>query len=83
MFYTDGVTEARTRDGLFGADGLRKAVAACQGCDAAEVAERIERALLDAQIDRARDDIALVIVQIPGNGSTRVEREPALVTQQD
>jgi len=24
-----------------------------------------------------------VIVQIPGNGSTRVEREPALVTQQD
>jgi serine phosphatase RsbU (regulator of sigma subunit) len=83
VFYTDGVTEARTRSGLFGTDGLRKAVAACQGCDAAEVAERIERALLDAQIDRARDDIALVIVQIPGNGSAKIEREAALVTQQD
>lgn len=83
VFYTDGVTEARTRSGMFGTDGLRAVISDCKGCDAAEVAERIERSLLDTQIERARDDIAIVIVQIPGNGSARLEREPALITQQD
>ena len=33
-------------------------------------------------VDRARDDIALVVVQIPGNGSAAVRQEPALITQE-
>jgi PAS domain S-box-containing protein len=81
VFYTDGVTEARTQNGMFGADGLRSAVAACAGCDAAEFAERIERALLDSQIDRPRDDIAIVIVQIPGNGARAGQAERALAAR--
>jgi serine phosphatase RsbU (regulator of sigma subunit) len=83
VFYTDGVTEARTRRGMFGGEGLRSIVAQCTGCDAAEVAERIERTLLDAQVDRPRDDIAIVVVQIPGNAQPPFEQEPALVTQED
>jgi PAS domain S-box-containing protein len=81
VLYTDGVTEARTRRGMFGTDGLRSAIAACPGCDAAEVAERIERSLLETQVDRPRDDMAIVIVQIPGNGSQHARAEPALVTR--
>jgi serine phosphatase RsbU (regulator of sigma subunit) len=68
VFYTDGVTEARTDTGdMFGMDGLRSAVQACVGCDAAEVAERIESSLTDANVDRPRDDIAIVVVQISGS----------------
>jgi serine phosphatase RsbU (regulator of sigma subunit) len=81
VFYTDGVTEARTRGGLFGSEGLESTIATCTGCDAAEVAERIEQTLLDAQIDRPRDDIAIVVVQIPGNGSITGSREPALAAR--
>jgi PAS domain S-box-containing protein len=83
VFYTDGVTEARTREGLFGHEGLRSTVSACAGCDAAEVAERIENTLLDVQVERPRDDIAIVVVQIPGNGVVSSRREPALATLDD
>jgi serine phosphatase RsbU (regulator of sigma subunit) len=81
VFYTDGVTEARTRRGLFGSDGLRETVSACAGFDAAGVAERIEHTLLDVQIDRPRDDIAIVVVQIPGNGVVYEKAEPALAAR--
>jgi serine phosphatase RsbU (regulator of sigma subunit)/putative methionine-R-sulfoxide reductase with GAF domain len=65
VFYTDGVTEARTSSGaMFGMEGLRAALLACAGCDAAEVAERIESSLTDAHVDRPRDDIAIVVVQV-------------------
>ena len=70
IFYTDGVTEARTSDGtMFGMDGLMSAVLACTGCDAAEVAERIESSLTDANVERPRDDIAIVVVQVSGTGA--------------
>jgi PAS domain S-box-containing protein len=81
VFYTDGVTEARTRQGLFGNEGLRSTVSGCSGCDAAEVAERIESTLLNVQIERPRDDIAIVVVQIPGNGKAASREEPALAAR--
>jgi PAS domain S-box-containing protein len=78
VFYTDGVTEARTENGeMFGIEGLRSAVLACVGCDAAEVAERIESSLTDAHIDRPRDDIAIVVVQVSGTGVDVGRLEPA------
>jgi hypothetical protein len=46
------------------------------GCDAAEVAERIESSLSDAQVDRPRDDIAIVVVQISGDGADIAQLEP-------
>ena len=67
VFYTDGVTEARTvSGGMFGMEGLRSVVLECIGCDAAEVAERIESSLTDANVARPRDDIAIVVVQVSG-----------------
>ena len=80
VFYTDGVTEARTETGdMFGMTGLRSAVLACVGCDAAEVAERIESSLTDANVDRPRDDIAIVVVQISGSAAGVARPEPAAV----
>ncbi len=78
VFYTDGVTEARTDTGaMFGLEGLRSAVLACVGCDAAEVAERIENSLTDARVERPRDDIAIVVVQVSGSGADVASLEPA------
>jgi PAS domain S-box-containing protein len=80
VFYTDGVTEARMKNGeMFGIEGLRAAVLSCVGNGAAEVAERIESSLTDANVDRPRDDIAIVVVQVSGGGGADVvERAPAL-----
>ncbi len=78
IFYTDGVTETRMENGsMFGIEGLTAAVQACVGCDAAEVAERIESSLTDAQVDRPRDDIAIVVVQVSGEGAEVARLEPA------
>jgi PAS domain S-box-containing protein len=64
IFYTDGITETRTAKGLFGFEGLLKATRSCAGCDAAEIAERIEQTMLDVQDGSLRDDVALVVAQI-------------------
>lgn len=64
VFYTDGITEARTARGLFGFEGLLKVTRSCAGCVAAEIAERIEQTMLDAQQGTLRDDVALVVAQI-------------------
>jgi serine phosphatase RsbU (regulator of sigma subunit) len=78
VFYTDGITEARTDAGeMFGLEGLRSAVLAASGCDAAEVAERIESSLSDANVARPRDDIAIVVVQVAGAGADLARLEPA------
>jgi len=82
VFYTDGVTEARTDTGaMFGVEGLRSAVLACAGCDAAEVAERIESSLTNARVVRPRDDIAIVVVQVSGASTDVVRLEPAAVAR--
>jgi serine phosphatase RsbU (regulator of sigma subunit) len=72
VFYTDGITEARTRQGMIGFGGLLAAVRACSGCAAAEVATRIEQQLLDAETTQLRDDVALVVAQISGGGNGRL-----------
>jgi len=75
IFYTDGVTEARTDTGaMFGLEGLTAVVMSCVGCDAAEIAERIESSLIDAHVERPRDDIAIVVVQIAAAGAPDVAR---------
>ena len=77
VFYTDGITEARTPQGLFGQEGLLKALRACAGCDAAEIAERIDQSMLDVQSGGLRDDVALVVVQISEGAGSADRGEPA------
>jgi serine phosphatase RsbU (regulator of sigma subunit) len=72
IFYTDGITEARTPNGMIGFHGLLSAVRDCAGCAAAEIAERIEQSLLDIQTTELRDDVALVVAQIAGGADDRL-----------
>jgi hypothetical protein len=60
-------------------EGLRSALLSCVGCDAAEVAERIESSLTNANVDRPRDDIAIVVVQVSGASADIAQLEPATV----
>ena len=78
VFYTDGITEARTPEGLFGHEGLLRALETCAGCDAAEIAERIDQSMLDVQMGGLRDDVALVVVQISESVGSADSGEPAL-----
>jgi len=78
VFYTDGITEARTPEGLFGYEGLLKAMRASAGCDAAEIAERIEQTMLDVQSGGLRDDVALVVAQISAGAGAAERDEPVL-----
>jgi sigma-B regulation protein RsbU (phosphoserine phosphatase) len=82
VFYTDGITEARTPKGLFGHEGLLRALRTCTGCDAAEIAERIDQSMLDVQSGGLRDDVALVVVQISEDAGSSDRGEPALTALQ-
>ncbi len=81
VFYTDGITEARTPEGMIGFNGLLSAVRSCAGCAAAEVAERIEQRLLDTDHTELRDDVALVVAQIAGGAGGDLRGAAVLTAQ--
>ena len=64
VFYTDGVTEARSPQGeFFGEERLRDLVAGCAGLSADAVAGRVEEAVMAFQENRARDDVAVLVLR--------------------
>jgi sigma-B regulation protein RsbU (phosphoserine phosphatase) len=66
VFYTDGVTEARSPDGAFFGEGrLLSLLRACAGLDASTLAARIEGAVLDFQENASRDDMAVLVLRVP------------------
>jgi len=67
VFYTDGVIEARSEDAFFGSDGLSRLLARCAGRSAPEVAERVERAVIEFQAGRPRDDVAVLVIEAVGH----------------
>jgi hypothetical protein len=74
VFYTDGVTEARTRDGTFG-EKLNEAVASCAGLDAVSAARQIEEALIEAETEVPRDDAIILVVRYDASRSEHRGRE--------
>jgi hypothetical protein len=61
VFYTDGVTEVRRqRREVFGTEQLIDLLQTCGGLSPAEVAERVERAVMHASMGRLRDDMAVL-----------------------
>lgn len=62
LFYTDGVTEARSDGDIFGEERLIGLLRECVGSDAEEIAERGEAAVLEFQGGTSRDDIAILVV---------------------
>jgi serine phosphatase RsbU (regulator of sigma subunit) len=65
VFYTDGVTEARRGDELFGESRLAAVIEECTGLTAQRMADRIERAVREFQGGQPRDDLAIFVVRIP------------------
>ncbi len=65
VFYTDGVTEARSGREQFGDQRLEEVLRACAGLTASEVAENLEAAVVDFGGPSPRDDIAVLVLHVP------------------
>lgn len=64
VFYTDGVTEARSPDGdFFGEERLRKLLAANADEHAEYIARALKNAVLEFQEGYPRDDLALLVLR--------------------
>lgn len=68
VLFTDGVTEARGPDGLFGEARLVELLEECRGLGAAAIAATVADEVLRVQQDDAADDIALLVVRVPAAG---------------
>jgi PAS domain S-box-containing protein len=67
VFYTDGVTEARSPEGdFFGEERLHRLLRSCSGLDAAGIAARIKNVVLDFQEGYPRDDLAVLVLRATG-----------------
>jgi serine phosphatase RsbU (regulator of sigma subunit) len=64
ILYTDGITEARGLDGLFGQEGLERELAQCAGQTAQQIVDHLESAVAGIQIERAHDDMAIVVIRV-------------------
>jgi len=61
VLYTDGVTEVRRRRiEVFGTRELTRLLQSCGGLGPAEVADRVEAAVVNASQGRLRDDVAIL-----------------------
>lgn len=67
LLYTDGITEARDREGgqLFGDGRLARALAATHGADATETLARLWQEASDHSGGHASDDTALLAIHVP------------------
>ena len=65
MLYTDGVTEGRHDQDLFGDDRLLASLGGRAGEGARELVDGLVKDVLDFQDGVPRDDIAVVAVRVP------------------
>jgi len=65
VFYTDGVVEARSPEGLFfGEERLKALLRSSVALSASTIANRIEGAALNFQEQAPRDDIAVLVLRV-------------------
>lgn len=69
VFYTDGIIEARSGEDTFGTDRLLSVIGACAGADAEGIAKGIEQAVVDFAGSTLKDDLAIVVLRVPRDGS--------------
>ena len=62
--YTDGFTEARSPEGRFDPGLLARTLGETAGGSAEDLAEAVERAVLDFEGGRPRDDMALLVLRV-------------------
>ena len=65
VLFTDGVTEAEGPEDEFGEQRLEELLEGCVGMSAPEIAETIERTIVDFQRDTPRDDVAIIALRLP------------------
>jgi serine phosphatase RsbU (regulator of sigma subunit) len=63
--FTDGVTEGRGADGMFGDERLVALLAAASGNDARALADGIVDATVEFQGGRSQDDLAVLVLRVP------------------
>ena len=83
VLYTDGVTEARAPQRVYGAVDLAGFAGHHEPLRAAAIAERIERGALSSGAGEQRDDIAIVVLKVRAAGvaappEARAEGVPAV-----
>ena len=64
MLYTDGVTDGRREGELFGEQRLQAVLGSCIGMTAEEIADLVERSVVDFWSDEALDDIAILVLKV-------------------
>jgi len=64
VLYTDGVTDAQAPERILGPEELAAVLAGCEGCDAAESAQRLEEEAAGPDGWEPRDDIAILVARI-------------------
>jgi serine phosphatase RsbU (regulator of sigma subunit) len=65
VFYTDGVTERRDGEKMFGEFNLLAACRSAAGQSADQIAGQLDRAVRDFSVESSRDDLAVLVVQVP------------------
>jgi serine phosphatase RsbU (regulator of sigma subunit) len=78
VLYTDGAFEGRGPDGEFGQERLRQVIAQARGMSAEEVANLLEGAVLDYIGEESQDDMAILVLRVPGGGDDLDVRAAAL-----
>jgi serine phosphatase RsbU (regulator of sigma subunit) len=66
ILHSDGITARKTPDGLFGLDGIERAVRAAGSRSATAIARSIQEAVISAAEDKLQDD-AVALVLAPGS----------------
>jgi serine phosphatase RsbU (regulator of sigma subunit) len=66
VLYTDGITEAGAPDRLLGPDELAAVIDGCSSNEPDAVAACLEQAAVDASDGNPSDDIAIVVLHVPG-----------------
>jgi AcrR family transcriptional regulator len=72
VLYSDGIARRRTRDGLFGTEGIVAAASTADGRSATATVRAIQEAVVSASEDPLPDDSAIVVLATTsGEGATR------------
>ena len=64
MLYTDGVTDGRRGGELFGEERLHGVFGSCIGMNPEEIADLVERSVVDFWSDEPLDDIAILVLKV-------------------
>jgi PAS domain S-box-containing protein len=64
LFYTDGVVEEHRAHEPFGEERLLEILRSCVGLSAENVAEKVERTVLEIRSESPRDDMALLVLRV-------------------